>query len=217
MEPILEMEGASAGRGTTFCLRDVCLAVEPGMLMGVIGRNGAGKTTLFHMVCGLCRVSSGSVRIDGVSVRHEPERCKKEIGVVFDDDFFRLDLTVKAAGEIYGMYYERYSKQDFLGYCRQFEVDVRQNIRKLSKGNYMKFQLAFALAHHPKLLLLDEPDAGLDPVFRKEWMGILYDVREEGCGVLYATHLTEGLEQYADAVTMLSRGRQVFSLTMPEL
>lgn len=217
MEPILQIENASTERGTVFWLRNVNLTLEPGTFMGVIGRNGAGKTTLFHMICGLSRISGGDLRLAGVSMRHEPKRCKREMGIIFDDDYFRLDLSVKHAGIIYGAYYDRYSQDDFLNYCRKFEVDIKQNLRKLSKGNYMKFQLAFALAHHPKLILMDEPEGGLDPVFRREWMNLLYDVLDDTCSVLFATHLTEELEQYADAVTMLSKGQQVFSLTMFEL
>lgn len=217
MKPVLQIEGAGATRGDRFWLRDVNMTLEPGTFMGVIGRNGAGKTTLFHMICGLSRISEGNIYVDGISMRHEPERCKKEMGVIFDDDYFRLDMTVKFAGAVYGTYYERYSQNDFLEYCRKFEVDIRQNLRKLSKGNYMKFQLAFALAHHPRLILMDEPEAGLDPVFRREWMNLLYDILDGECSILFATHLTEELEQYADAVTMLSKGHQIFSLTMPQL
>ncbi len=217
MEPILRIEGAGAERGTTFWLRDINLTLEPGMFMGVIGRNGAGKTTLFHMICGLSRISQGDLWLKGVSMKQEPERCKRETGVIFDDDYFRLDLSVKHAGAIYGTYYKTYNQNDFLNYCRQFGVDTGQNLRKLSKGNYMKFQLAFALARRPGLILMDEPEAGLDPVFRREWMNLLYDVLNDDCGILFATHLTEELEQYADAVTMLSKGRQIFSLTMTEL
>lgn len=217
MEPILQIEGAGAVRGTTFWLRDVNLTLEPGTFMGVIGRNGAGKTTLFHMICGLSRISEGNLWLSGISMKHEPERCKREMGIIFDDDYFRLDLSVKHAGIIYGAYYERYSQAIFLDYCKKFKVDARQNLRKLSKGDYMKFQLAFALAHRPKLILMDEPEAGLDPVFRREWMNLLYDVLDDTCSILFATHLTEELEQYADAVTMLSKGRQIFSLTMLEV
>lgn len=217
MQPVLRIEGAGAERGTTFWLRDINLTLEPGMLMGVIGRNGAGKTTLFHMICGLSRISQGDLWLKGVSMKQEPERCKGELGIIFDDDYFRLDLSVKHAGAIYGRYYEKYVQNDFLAYCRQFDVDVKQNLRKLSKGSYMKFQLAFALAHRPGLILMDEPESGLDPVFRREWMNLLYDVRKGGCSILFATHLTEELEQYADEVTMLSKGHQIFSLTMPEL
>ena len=200
MEPVLRMEGAGAERGTSFWLRDVSLTLEPGTFMGVIGRNGAGKTTLFHMICGLSRVSEGNVWLDGINLRDDPKRCKQEMGIIFDDDYFRLDLSASHAGTIYGAYYERYSQEEFLRYCRRFEVDARQNIRKMSKGNYMKFQLAFAMAHHPKLILMDEPEAGLDPVFRREWMNLLYDVLDDRCSILFATHLTEELEQYADAV-----------------
>lgn len=217
MNPILQIENAETTRGTSFWLKGVNITLEPGTFMGVIGRNGAGKTTLFHMICGLSRIDSGNFYLDGVSIRHEPERCKREMGIIFDDDYFRLDMTVKYAGTVYGRYYEHYSKEEFLSYCRKFDVDIKQNIRKLSKGNYMKFQLAFALAHHPKLILMDEPEAGLDPVFRREWMNLLYDVLDGECSILFATHLTEELEQYADAVTMLSKGRQIFSLTMPEI
>ncbi|MCI9136321.1 MAG: ABC transporter ATP-binding protein [Lachnospiraceae bacterium] len=217
MCPLLELKGAGAERGNTFWLRDINLTLEPGTFMGVIGRNGAGKTTLFHMICGLSRISEGEVWVNGICMNQEPKRCKKEIGIIFDDDYFRLDLSVKYGGAVYGPYYEGYSQKDFLEYCRQFDVDVRQNIRKLSKGNYMKFQLAFALAHHPKLILMDEPEAGLDPVFRREWMNLMYDVLDETCSILFATHLTEELEQYADGIIMLSKGRQIFSHTMPEL
>lgn len=217
MEPVLRMEGAGAERGTAFWLRDVSLTLEPGTFMGVIGRNGAGKTTLFHMVCGLSRITGGNVWLDGINLRDEPERCKQEIGTIFDDGYFRLDLSASHAGAIYGAYYAGYSQPDFLKYCRQFGVDARQNVRKMSKGNYMRFQLAFAMAHKPKLILMDEPEAGLDPVFRREWMNLLYDVLDGRCSILFATHLTEELEQYADAVTMLSKGRQLFSLTMAEL
>ena len=217
MCPLLELKGAGAERGNTFWLRDINLTLEPGTFMGVIGRNGAGKTTLFHMLCGLSRISEGEVRVDGISMNQEPVHCKKEIGVIFDDDYFRLDLSVKYGGALYGPYYTGYSQEDFLKHCKMFDGDVRQNIRKLSKGDYMKFQLAFALAHHPKLILMDEPEAGLDAVFRREWMNLLYDILDGDCSILFATHLTEELEQYADAVTMLSKGRQIFSLTMPEL
>lgn len=217
MCPLLELKGAGAERGNTFWLRDINLTLEPGTFMGVIGRNGAGKTTLFHMICGLSRISEGEVWVNGICMNQEPKRCKKEMGIIFDDDYFRLDLSVKYGGAVYGPYYEGYSQKDFLEYCRRFDVDVRQNIRKLSKGNYMKFQLAFALAHHPKLILMDEPEAGLDPVFRREWMNLMYDVLDETCSILFATHLTEELEQYADGITMLSKGRQIFSHTMPEL
>lgn len=217
MKPLLQLEGAGAVRGTSFWLRDINVTLEPGSFMGVIGRNGSGKTTLFHMISGLSAVSEGNVYVDGISMRHEPEKCKREMGTIFDDDYFRLDMTVKYAGIIYGRYYEQYSHKAFLEYCRRFEVDTRQNLRKLSKGNYMKFQLAFALAHKPKLLLMDEPEAGLDPVFRREWMNLLYDALEEDRSILFATHLTEELEQYVDAVTMLSKGHQIFSLTMPEI
>lgn len=217
MQPVLEIEGAGAERGNTFWLRGVDLALEPGMLMGVIGRNGAGKTTLFHMVCGLSRICEGEVKVNGISMRQQPQQCKQEMGIVFDDDYFRLDLSVKHAGAVYGAYYGSHSQADFLAYCNKFGVDARQNLRKLSKGDYMKFQLAFSLAHRPSLILMDEPETGLDPVFRREWLDLLYDVLDGRCGILLATHLTEELEQRADSVTMLSKGRQIFSNTMLEL
>ncbi|TGY96246.1 ABC transporter ATP-binding protein [Petralouisia muris] len=217
IQPLLRIEHAGAERGSTFWLRDVNLELEPGTFMGVIGRNGAGKTTLFHMLCGLSRISQGEVWLEGISMKEEPGRCRQKMGLIFDDDYFRLDLSVKYAARVYGKYYENYSQNDFLCCCRKFEVDIRQNVRKLSKGNYMKFQLAFALAHHPRLILMDEPEAGLDPVFRREWMNMLYDILDDECSILFATHLTEELEQYADAVTLLSQGRQIFSLTMPQL
>lgn len=216
-EEIIKLEEVSCARGLNFRIRDINLTLEPGYIMGVIGRNGSGKTTLFHMLAGLSPVSSGRASICGYDLLENPTECKKVIGTVFDDDYFRLGFSVKQTGEVYGRYYENYSQTEFLDYCSRFGIDWKKTVKKLSKGEYMKFQLAFALAHQPRLLLMDEPDAGLDPVFRKEWKDILWDITGAERSILIATHLIEELSQYADYITLLKKGKQEFTLSMPEI
>lgn len=214
---IVRIEQASCARGLYFQIRDIDLKLESGCVMGVIGRNGSGKTTLFHMLCGLSPVSSGRALICGKDLIQDPTACKQVTGTVFDDDYFRVGLSVKQAGQVYGRYYEEYSQPRFLESCKRFEIGAGKLVTKLSKGEYMKFQLAFALAHNPRLLLMDEPDAGLDPVFRREWKDILWDITGEDKSVLIASHLTEELAQFADYITFLRKGKQEFTLSMPEI
>ena len=114
---------------------------------------------------------------------------------------------------MYGKYYEKYETDIFLQYCKRLQLEEAKKYKQLSKGEKLKFQFAFALAHQPKLLILDEPTANFDPEFRKEFLSILTEFVSDGeKSVLLATHITEDLDRIADYVTFLHKGEVKFSM-----
>ena len=202
----------------TFQLGNINMVLEPGYIMGLIGPNGAGKTTLLQTILGLYRPTEGSVKICGYDNVEQEAAAKAQIGFILDDDLFLEHLSVMDNAHIYGRYYPTWNWKLFEQYGKQFELNLKKPLKKLSKGGRMKFQLAFALSHNAKLLVFDEPTSGLDPVFRKDLLGIMCDIISEGeRSILYSTHLTNELDQVADYITFLQNGKQIFSLSYEEV
>lgn len=196
-----------------FQLRDISFQLPKGYIMGLIGENGAGKTTLINCILGLYKQSGGAIEIDGLTYQKQEKQIKNEIGFVLNEDFFHGELTVLSNAQINGKYYTNYRDELFLEYCNRFDLQNNQKYKRLSKGEKLKFQFAFALAHQPKLLVLDEPTANFDPDFRKEFFKILTEFVADGeKSVLLATHLTEDLDRIADYITFLHKGTLLFSM-----
>ncbi len=207
----LEVSGLSHSFGKREALIDVGLRIAPGSFTVLLGQNGAGKTTLFSLVTRLYNNKTGSIRIFGIEVRDRPSRALGELGVVFQQRTIDLELTVMqnllyAAG-LQGIARAE-AKRRALAELARFEMTerARDKVRQLSGGQMRRVEIARALLHRPKLLLLDEPTVGLDIGSRQ---GILEHVRrlcaEEGIGVLWATHLIDevGAE---DQVVLLHQG-----------
>ena len=217
MEYALEVSGMYK-RLETFELANINFKLEPGYIMGLIGPNGAGKTTFIHTLLGLYKPTQGSIKVFGYDLLEQEREAKAQIGFALDENPFAENLSAKDNARMYGRYYPNWDKKTFDKYCRQFEFDTKKPLKKLSKGNQMKFQLAFALSHNARLLVLDEPTSGLDPVFRREFKEIMCDIISEGDrSILFSTHLTEELDKIADYLTFLHNGKQQFSYSKEEL
>jgi ABC-2 type transport system ATP-binding protein len=217
MDSILEI-AAMTKQIENFQLENINIRLEPGYIMGLIGPNGSGKTTLILTLLGLYQPKEGNIKICGYDLAEQEKEAKSQIGFVLDESPFTESISSKENARLYGRYYPHWDQNTFDRYCRQFEVDLKKPLKKLSKGNKIKFQLAFALSHNAKLLVFDEPTAGLDPVFRREIIEIMCDVISEGeRGILFSTHLTEELDKIADYITFLQNGKQLFSLSKEEL
>ena len=196
-----------------FSLNNVSFSIEEGTIMGLVGTNGSGKTTLINLIIGLTQCNSGSIRIFGIDNQKEEKKAKDLIGFVLDDNPFLEYLSAKDNGKLYGTYYSNWDEALFLKYCNLFEVNVKKPLKKLSQGTKIKFQLAFALSHGAKLLIMDEPSSGLDPVFRRELMDIMYDTILDGeKSILISSHLTNELDRIADTITLIHKGQQIFSM-----
>ncbi len=194
-----------------FQLQDITFTLPKGYIMGLIGPNGAGKTTLLHTLLGLYKADHGEMIRNGYSISEE-HNYKDGIGFVLNEDCFLTGLSLQKNADYFGSFYSNYSSKRFQDLCRQYELLPERKLKKLSKGEKLKFQFAFALSHQPELLILDEPTANFDPEFQKEFLRTITGFVNDGeHSVLLATHLTKELDRIADYITFLNHGKLVFS------
>ena len=216
MDYILELENVGK-EYDNFQLQNIHFKLEEGVIMGLIGTNGAGKTTLIQIILGLLQ-KTGNVKIGGMEIEQFEKETKNMCGFVLDENPFLKPISVIGNARMFGPYYSDWDEKQFLMYCKRFGVNPKKKLAKLSQGTVIKFQLAFALSHNAKLLVFDEPSSGLDPIFRRELMDIMYDMIFDGNrSIIFSTHLTNDLDNVADYITMLHNGEQVFSMSKDEL
>lgn len=214
---VLKVEGLCKSY-KDFELKDISFALEEGYILGIIGRNGAGKTTLMNCILGKTKYDEGSIRICGSPEQFHANMAKENIGFIVEPGPFFAADTLWKNGEYLGPFYKNFDRKVFYKYLREFSLNPDKLYSDLSKGMKTKFQLAFALAHAPKLLVLDEPTGGLDPVFRQEFLQLMQrEVREKMMSVIISTHLTADLDKVADYVMLLDKGESVFYLDKEEM
>lgn len=189
-----------------FSLRDISFTIDSGYLTGVIGRNSSGKTALLKILAGLDHKYEGTVEIQGVSVKDNPQTAKELIGYVSEELSPFWEKTALENGSLLGTYFKNYDEAYYRHWLTQMGVDTSCPLHRLSKGNRMKYFCCMALSHHPRILILDEPSAGFDPVFRREFLSILQTFLEEDMAVLMASHVTEDLDKVADYILYLEDG-----------
>lgn len=208
---LLTVKGVCKQLGT-FKLNEISLEVPKGYICGLIGPNGAGKTTLLHLLLGLYRPNEGEILIDGMNYEEQEREIHDMIGTVLLEDLFDSALTLRQNGDEYGEYYQNYDVTVLEEYLRRFELEPERTYKHLSKGEKLKFQFAFALAHDARLLVLDEPTGNFDISFRQEFFKILKEFIADGeRSVVLSTHLTEDLDQVADYICYLEKGNCVFA------
>ena len=203
MTNCIEIKGL-AKEYKTFTLGPIDLTVPGGSILGLIGENGAGKTTLIKSILGITNTSGGTVTLLGT----DPDHAKEDVGVVMDDCFFSEYLRVKDVNSVLSRVYKGWDTGLFRDYLDKFGLAGTKNIKELSRGMRMKLSLAAALAHRPKLLLLDEATAGLDPVVRDEILDeFLAFVSDDDHAILISSHITSDLEKVADYIAYLHQGK----------
>ncbi len=191
----------------TFQLRDVSFAVEPGTIMGLIGRNGAGKSTTLKSLLHLVRPDGGAVRMFGMDFYANELQCKQSIGVVLGSADFYVNRKVRAVTDVTRRFYDAWDEAKYRRLLALFAIDEEKKLRELSEGMKVKYMLALALSHDARLLILDEPTSGLDPVSRDELTALFRRVVESGeRSILFSTHITSDLEKCATHITLLHEG-----------
>ncbi len=188
-------------------LDGLSLHVEPGSVYGLVGPNGAGKTTIMKILAGVYRADGGTVTIDGENP-YENTKIKDKSLYISDEPYFFNSYTIKDMANLYASLYSGWSWQRFEKLRQVFDIDIKRRPVKLSKG--MKKQVAFwlALSACPKVLILDEPLDGLDPVMRRSvWSLIMQDVTEKGMTVLISSHNLRELEDVCDHVGIMGAGK----------
>lgn len=193
-----------------FALRDVSFTLPAGTILGLIGENGAGKTTLIKLLLNAISRDSGSIRFWGKDLDYHEKEIKSQIGVVLDEGFFYEGMTPRQVGKVLSNVFVNWDEPLFYGYLERFSLPTDQPVKEFSKGMKMKLSLVSALAHHPKLLLLDEPTGGIDPVCRNEILDLFLEfVQSEENSILFSSHITSDMEKVADYLLYLHEGRQV--------
>lgn len=196
-----------------FTLGEIDLTLPGGTIMGLIGENGAGKTTLMKCILNLVRRDSGSITLLGYDNIREERLAKAEIGVVLDECFFHDTLRPKDVGAILApAFRDSWDSRLYKDYLDKFQLPQGKLIKEFSRGMKMKLSLAAALAHRPKLLLLDEATTGSSPAVRDEILDeFLAFICDEEHSILISSHITSDLEKVADYITYLHQGRIVLS------
>lgn len=201
-----------------FVLQDFDFCIEPGYVLGVIGRNGAGKTTLINTILGIYTPNEGVIRVAGHNRVLDSAEAKKKIAFVTDECLFPLDLSPRNIGKMFGPLYDGFDLKKYETYCKRFGIPMSKSLRKQSKGMKVKVQLAFCLSYDAVLYVFDEPSAGLDPIFRKELLELFFEIVADGTkSIILSTHLTEDLDKIADYILYIEDGRQSFFMEKEEL
>ena len=217
MENILEVKNLYK-KYNGFELKDVNITLPKGMIMGFIGENGAGKTTTIKAILDIIKNYTGEIKIFGLDNRKEDKKIKEDIGVVLDDMFFPEILTPNDINTVMKNIYKNWDSKLYFKYLNDFTLPNNKPIKTLSKGMRKKLEIATAISHHPKLLILDEPTAGLDPIARNEVIDIFQNfIQNEECSIFISTHITTDLEHIANHITFINNGKIILSKNREEL
>ena len=199
-ESALMVRGVCRQQGK-FELRDISFTLPRGYIMGLVGRMGSGKTTLLKSILNPSLIKSGSVEYEG------------QAGFIMEDAPFFAEATLKENMDVFKNLYRNYDEKEFYERLKRVELEDHKVYGLLSKGEKVRFQFAFAMGHHPRLLLLDEPTSGLDVTFRREFLYMLQEaVEKQMISVIFSTRLTDELERIADFIGIMDNG----TLTMKE-
>ena len=201
-----------------FKLGSIDLNIPSGMIVGLIGENGAGKTTLIKSILNIIKVDNGSIKIFDKDISKYDELVKEDIGVVLDNMFFPEILSPKNINSIMQDIYKNWDRDLFYDYLERFGINDNQQLKTMSKGMRKKVEIATALAHKPKLLIMDEATSGLDPVVRNEVLDIFLDfIQNEENTVVLSSHITSDLEEIADQIVFIDSGKIILNKNKDEI
>lgn len=192
-----------------FSLNHVSFRVPKGRIVGFIGENGAGKSTTINLILNEIRKDAGNIRILGMD--HTVHSVKNEIGVVFDECNFHEVFTAKDVEKVLKSIYTTWDSALYHNYLKRFHLPFDKQIGTFSKGMKMKLSIICAIAHHPKLLILDEATTGLDPVVRDEILELFLDfIQDEEHSLFFSSHIISDIEKIADYVILIHQGNIIF-------
>lgn len=220
MVSALDIQHLHKSFGDLAAVRDLSLSVRPGEIFGLLGPNGAGKSTTINMISGVCRIDAGAVRIFGRDNRRESRITRRLVGVmhqeIVTDNFFTIDRALRIHPGYYGVprddrWRELLIERLGLG------PHLHKSMNKLSGGLKRRFMVAKAMIHKPRLLILDEPTAGVDVELRRGLWAFVREINREGVTVLLTTHYLEEAEQMCGRIAIMQHGELVTLDETPRL
>ena len=206
---ILEFKSVTGTNGT-FSLQDVSFALPAGYIMGLAGKNGAGKSTLMDYILNRQQKYTGEILLNGVNIRENHWKMLEKIGFISDENRFMMEKTAEQNAQVLGAAYENWDMVLFREKMREMGLSTKKAVERFSRGEYFKFQTAFAMAHRPCLYLIDEATAGMDPVFRIDYFKILQKlIANEGASILMTSHIQDEIARKMDYVGIMENGRLI--------
>jgi heme exporter protein A len=216
----LEITGLKKSFNLKPVLRGIDLTLCRGERMALLGANGAGKTTLLRILAGLTKPSAGSAYIESLDIVQDASQVRHLVGFVAHQPYLYEELTALENLHFFGKMYSVKNTQERANLLLRkvgLEKRARERVAVLSRGQVQRLSLARALLHSPRLLLLDEPDTGLDQEGRELIEALLAEHTAQGGTILFTTHQIERALQLSDSITMLNKGRIVFQKKTAEL
>lgn len=219
---MLNIQHLTKRYGNTVAVDDLSLRILPGELYGFIGHNGAGKTTTIKACCGILNFEEGEITINGISVKDDPLTCKAQIAYLPDNpDLYEFMTGIRYLNfiaDIFGIPAdERQKRIRNLGDRFDLTKDLAQPISAYSHGMKQKLAIISAFLHDPKLLIMDEPFVGLDPVSSHELKVLMRELCDKGGAIFFSTHVLEVAEKLCDKVAIIRGGKLICSGTMEEV
>jgi ABC-2 type transport system ATP-binding protein len=208
--------------GNKRAVDDLSLHIQPGEIYGFIGHNGAGKTTTIKSVCGILQFDSGEITINGKSIKEDPLGCKRSLAYIPDNpDMYEFLSGIKYLNfiaDVFGVPAE-VRQEHIHRYADLFELtsDLAQPISAYSHGMKQKLAIISALIHDPKLMIMDEPFVGLDPIASHALKTIMREKCNAGGAIFFSTHVLEVAEKLCDKVAIIKGGKLLVSGTMEEV
>lgn len=211
---MLRIENLIKNYGSKKAVDNLSLHIHPGEIYGFIGHNGAGKTTTIKSCCGILQFDSGNIFIDGISIKEEPLKCKKQIAYIPDNpdlyEFMTGIQYLNFVADIFGVAAQE-RKECIHHYAEAFELtaDLAQPISAYSHGMKQKLAIISALIHAPKLIIMDEPFVGLDPKASHLLKEIMRELCDHGSAIFFSTHVLEVAEKLCDKVAIIKGGKLI--------
>ncbi|MDL4841095.1 ABC transporter ATP-binding protein [Aquibacillus rhizosphaerae] len=199
-----------------FSLKDLSIKVPQGYITGFIGPNGSGKSTTIHMIMDILKPDQGEIKL--FDSPNTEAQLKQKIGFVYDELYMYENFTIKKMKAFIAPLYDGWDDQLFNKYLHEFDLPFRKKLKHFSKGMKMKCSLLFALAHNPEFIIMDEPTAGLDPIFRRELIDLLQELMvDEKRTIFFSTHTTTDLDHIADYIVFINKGEIVMQKSMADI
>ena len=219
---MLRIEHLTKSYGEKKAVDDLSLHIQPGEIYGFIGHNGAGKTTTLKSCVGILRFDSGEIYVDGISVRANPLECKRRLAFIPDNpdlyDFMSGIKYLNFVADIFGVgEKEREERIHRFASMLELEKDLAQPISAYSHGMKQKLAVISAWLHAPRLIIMDEPFVGLDPIAAHLLKGLMREHCDAGGAIFFSTHVLEVAEKLCDKVAIIRQGKLVRSGTMEEV
>ncbi len=208
---MLKVENITKYYGENLAVDHLSFTVKSGEIFGLLGSNGAGKTTTFRIIMGLLDSNSGTVTLDGKKIDYS---VTDHIGFVTEERSLLTKMTVEEQviyyGRLKGLKEEEIRKR-LDEWLEKFQIKdyKKRKIKELSKGNQQKIQFIAAVINEPKLLILDEPFTGLDPINVGQLKDAIYELQKKGCSIIFSSHQMEHIEQFCEKLLILVKGRPV--------